>query len=218
MFSSRRRSSHSFDIWPGFVDALSALLMVIIFVLMTFVLSQMYLSYALNAREKTLAKQDGHIAELLRKLKTTQSEKATITTQLDAMKATLKQMEEKQESILYTLYQTSQKKDLALEQIATLKDDMQRLQALLKEEQGNLTQEKSLNTSLAEDVNKQTKLAKVLAEEIILLRKNHQDASDKLRSELEKTKAKAPLSQFRSEFLEALQKNSRQPFGCAYCR
>ena len=43
MFATRRRI-HNFDIWPGFVDALAAVLMVIIFVLMTFVVAQLYLT------------------------------------------------------------------------------------------------------------------------------------------------------------------------------
>ncbi|MEI8295572.1 MAG: peptidoglycan -binding protein [Alphaproteobacteria bacterium] len=206
MLSSRRRSQ-TFDIWPGFVDALSALLMVIIFVLMTFVLSQMYLSYALNAREKALEQQDTHISELLRKLKATQNEKTTTEAQLTAIKSTLQQMESKQESLMYTLHQTSQDKQNAVRQIATLKDDMQRLNEVLAAEQVNLNQEKLLSTSLMEDVNKQTKLSKTLEEEILTLKSNHSQALDKLRAEfLEKAKSSAPLSQFRSEFLASLQK------------
>ena len=39
----------SIDIWPGFVDALSQLLMVIIFILLVFTAGQFYLSAALSA-------------------------------------------------------------------------------------------------------------------------------------------------------------------------
>ncbi|MGL4371111.1 MAG: peptidoglycan-binding protein, partial [Alphaproteobacteria bacterium] len=35
-----RKNSIGFDIWPGFVDALSALLLVILFTLMVFILAQ----------------------------------------------------------------------------------------------------------------------------------------------------------------------------------
>lgn len=49
-----RRNSIGFDIWPGFVDALSALLLVILFTLMVFILAQFYLSDALQNREQSL--------------------------------------------------------------------------------------------------------------------------------------------------------------------
>lgn len=43
------------DIWPGYVDVLSTLLMVIIFTLMVFVIAQVFLSRALSGREQALA-------------------------------------------------------------------------------------------------------------------------------------------------------------------
>ncbi len=46
-----RRSRRTLDIWPGFVDALATLLMVIIFVLLVFVLAQFFLSNALSGSE-----------------------------------------------------------------------------------------------------------------------------------------------------------------------
>ncbi len=46
----------SIDIWPGFVDALSQLLMVIIFLLLVFTAGQFYLSAALSGREEALHK------------------------------------------------------------------------------------------------------------------------------------------------------------------
>ncbi len=42
------------DAWPGYVDALSTLLMVVIFVLLVFVLAQGFLSFALSGRSKEL--------------------------------------------------------------------------------------------------------------------------------------------------------------------
>ena len=51
MSLSGRRGAHRLDIWPGFVDALASLLMVLIFVLMVFVLAQFFLSEMLSGRE-----------------------------------------------------------------------------------------------------------------------------------------------------------------------
>src|SRR6516164_2699401 len=57
-----RRSS--IDIWPGFVDALSQLLMVIIFILLVFTAGQFYLGTALSGREQALQKLQHQVDEL----------------------------------------------------------------------------------------------------------------------------------------------------------
>ena len=59
-----RRSRQRADIWPGFVDALASLLMVIIFLLMVFVLAQFFLGEALSGRESALKKLDRDMFEL----------------------------------------------------------------------------------------------------------------------------------------------------------
>jgi chemotaxis protein MotB len=48
---TRRQRRSSIDIWPGFVDALSQLVMVIVFVLLVFTAGQFYLSDALTGRD-----------------------------------------------------------------------------------------------------------------------------------------------------------------------
>src|SRR5215470_1461152 len=53
-----------FEAWPGYVDVLSTLLMVIIFVLMVFVIAQFFLSSALTGRDKALDQLNRQIAEL----------------------------------------------------------------------------------------------------------------------------------------------------------
>ena len=61
--ASRRRGRH-IEAWPGYVDVLSTLLMVIVFVLMIFVVAQLYLSQALSGKDQTLSKLSKQIAEL----------------------------------------------------------------------------------------------------------------------------------------------------------
>ena len=60
----RRRGLDGADAWPGYVDALSTLLMVIIFVLLVFVLGQAFLSVALSGRNKALDQLTHQVAEL----------------------------------------------------------------------------------------------------------------------------------------------------------
>ena len=50
----KSRARQTTDIWPGFVDALATLLILIIFVLMVFVLGQFFLAHALSGRDAAL--------------------------------------------------------------------------------------------------------------------------------------------------------------------
>jgi chemotaxis protein MotB len=50
--------------WPGYVDALSTLLMVLVFVLLVFVLAQAFLSVALSGRDQALDRLGRQVAEL----------------------------------------------------------------------------------------------------------------------------------------------------------
>ncbi len=62
----RRRGggSEMMNPWPGYVDALSTLLMVIIFVLLVFVLAQAFLSVTLAGRNRQLASLSSQVAQL----------------------------------------------------------------------------------------------------------------------------------------------------------
>src|SRR5947208_15920524 len=61
---TRRSRRSSIDIWPGFVDALAQLLMVIIFVLLVFTAGQFLLSDALSGRDKALQQLQQQVSEL----------------------------------------------------------------------------------------------------------------------------------------------------------
>ncbi len=60
----RGRGGGGLNAWPGYVDALSTLLMVIIFVLLVFVLAQGFLSVALSSRDQALDRLNRQVTEL----------------------------------------------------------------------------------------------------------------------------------------------------------
>lgn len=68
MIGSRRRPRSTINVWPGYVDALSALLMLIIFMLLIYVVSQLYLSQTLSDRDSELARLNSQLAEISRLL------------------------------------------------------------------------------------------------------------------------------------------------------
>jgi chemotaxis protein MotB len=66
--SRRSRSNSTINIWPGFVDALTQLTMVIVFVLMVFTIGQFYLSGAVSNRDaaiKQLTQQLNNLTDML---------------------------------------------------------------------------------------------------------------------------------------------------------
>jgi chemotaxis protein MotB len=66
--SRRSRHANSINIWPGFVDALSQLVMVIVFVLLVFTIGQFYLNGAINTQDltiKDLTKKLNQLSEML---------------------------------------------------------------------------------------------------------------------------------------------------------
>ena len=84
---ARRRQG--LDIWPGFVDALATLLMVIIFVLMVFVLAQFYLGAALTGRDEALGRLNRQIAELTQMLSVERATSADLKLNLAQLAAEL---------------------------------------------------------------------------------------------------------------------------------
>lgn len=61
---ARRRRSTEANIWPGFVDGLSTLLLVLMFVLSIFVVAQFYLGSKLSIVKDELATKDSELARL----------------------------------------------------------------------------------------------------------------------------------------------------------
>ncbi len=60
----RRGGGEALNPWPGYVDSLSTLLMVIIFVLLVFVLAQAFLSVALSGKDRALDRLNRQMSEL----------------------------------------------------------------------------------------------------------------------------------------------------------
>ncbi len=64
MAARARRRSAGFDYWPGFVDALSTMLLTVIFLLSVFVLGQYFLAREVSGRDSALQRLNRQIEEL----------------------------------------------------------------------------------------------------------------------------------------------------------
>ena len=162
------RARRHLDIWPGYVDALATLLMVIIFLLMVFVLAQFYLSQALSGRDAALRTLQGQLAELADTLALERDESTKRANELSRLQATLQSTLTERDSLRAALDEantaraTGQTKlDANAAEIARLNADVAALQALKadlekeatalagksKEAEGALIEERKLSES-----------------------------------------------------------------------
>ena len=99
MRSPRRRHQQSVSVWPGYVDALSSLLMVVIFVLMIFTIVQLLLSDVITGQESQLATLHRQITELTRKLGIEQEKGAALTEQVSELSSLVSSLQTEREQL-----------------------------------------------------------------------------------------------------------------------
>ncbi len=108
--------------WPGFVDALASLLMVIIFVLMIFVLSQVFLSKKMTGQDEALVELRNNLLELGELLSLERETTIELTSQLSLLETKIVEVKKnlKNEKELATQFKeelTGQSNILSLNQI-----------------------------------------------------------------------------------------------------
>jgi chemotaxis protein MotB len=85
---SRRRAS-GVDYWPGFVDALSTLILGIVFMLSVFAIVQFFLSQEMTGKDTALSRLSARIAQLSELLSLEQTGKVSLEEQLAQLRASL---------------------------------------------------------------------------------------------------------------------------------
>ena len=199
MAARSRRNQHRTDIWPGFVDALATLLMVIIFLLMIFVIAQFFLSEALTGRDQALDRLRGQVTELADLLNLERKANATLRTdigqlsdelstsvsfrddqklQIQALRLRAETAENQAMSLKSNLasamksVETDQKIiNLQLSQIAALTDDIEKLTALREDLEVKVKASLTKLASKDETIITEKKLSKTARAEVALLNK-----------------------------------------------
>ncbi len=80
-----RRTARAVDIWPGFVDALATLILVIVFVLMVFTLFQFYLKDVISGRDQALAQLSSQLGDLADQLALEKKANADLNSRLGSL-------------------------------------------------------------------------------------------------------------------------------------
>jgi chemotaxis protein MotB len=94
-----RRSESGFNYWPGFVDALSTLVLSIVFLLSVFLVVQFFLSQEVTGKDKALEQLNAKIAELNDMLSLEKLGKINVEDQLSQVRAGLASAEGERDRI-----------------------------------------------------------------------------------------------------------------------
>ncbi len=115
-----RRRERGMDYWPGFVDALSTLLLAIMFLLSVFVLAQFLLSREITGKDEVLTRLNSQINELTQLLALERSNTQDAEDQLANLQASLSAAELERSRLEQLLSQGAGADAAADEQIGTL--------------------------------------------------------------------------------------------------
>ena len=157
-----RQRTHNSNHWPGFVDALATLLMVIIFLLMVFVIAQVYLGVALSSKDDALSSLQLRLDELGAVLANEKSNAAALRLERDQLQGERDSLMGEIAALAQSL--TESRSELN-DQTRALSEQEQKLaertvaiaglQALLEQRSGDLTAAESRITSLSAEVSEQ---------------------------------------------------------------
>src|SRR6202012_2443423 len=89
MALARSRRDGGMNYWPGFVDALSTLILSIIFLLTVFMVAQFFLSQEVAGKDTALARLNAQISRLSQLLSLEQTGKASLEDQVAQLRASL---------------------------------------------------------------------------------------------------------------------------------
>ena len=197
--AARRR--RGIDFWPGFVDALSALLMVLVFMLLIFTVGQFVLSDALSGRDKALAQLNAELAQLARTLSMEQEAKVAALGQVSELSASLAQTSGERDALRLSLDDTTaeltrsqaqNEEDQA--QIARLSTDISALAELKRQLEAEIATRLAELEGEREKLVVQTELSAQSAAQVELL--NRQMAA--LREQLDEITAALALQRAQS--------------------
>ncbi|MCB1761140.1 MAG: peptidoglycan -binding protein [Gammaproteobacteria bacterium] len=149
MLASRRRSRNAIDVWPGYVDALSALLMLVIFTLLIFTLAQVFLTETLSTRDRELADLNSRLMEISALLDLEQEKSSTLDEKVKSISDEYSSSLEKQfelfgevERLNQVVAADKETIDLQLRTLASLQQDitaLRELRARLEKQVGDLS-------------------------------------------------------------------------------
>ena len=143
---SRRVNQQGADYWPGFVDAMATLLLVIIFLLSMFVVAQFFLSQEISGRDTVLNRLNAQIAELTELLALERAGNRDLQSSIATLELSLAAITGERDALNAAAENSELQGLSANEQIVSLKDALQDEKAVSRRA---LSQVEILNQQLA---------------------------------------------------------------------
>jgi chemotaxis protein MotB len=134
----RQRFTRGSEIWPGFVDVLSTLLLVIIFLLVVFMLAQFFLQRALSGRDDALAQLTQQVAELTEMLSLERQANADLRLSIAQLSSELQGSTTERDELLLTAESLRRDIDALKRLRAELEAQVSQMAAVLEESEGEL--------------------------------------------------------------------------------
>ena len=141
-----RHSRTSVNIWPGFVDALAALLIIVIFLLMVFVISQFYLQNTLSGRERALDLLNQRVSELAEMLSLERQANADLNLSIEQLSTQLQSSLGKKDKMEATIGELTSALRKSEQSVASLKSDLESAGQRLTSLQERLIREQRSNS------------------------------------------------------------------------
>ena len=117
------------DFWPGFVDALASLLMVMVFVILVFVIGQFVLADAVSGRDRALAQLNAELAALAQTLSLEKSARERADVMVGELSASLTASEREREALSSELLASRDELHAAQDEAKTQREEAARLSA-----------------------------------------------------------------------------------------
>src|SRR6202012_5405352 len=128
----RGRRSRHVEVWPGYVDVLSNLLMVIVFVLMIFVIGQLFLSQILTGKDEALAKLNKQLSELADMLALEQTNSAQLKSQVKQLSSELTKSTAERDDLHNQVLALTTDRDKLQQQLSITQDQAKQLEDAYK--------------------------------------------------------------------------------------
>ena len=116
-----RTQRNPLEAWPGYVDVLSTLLIVIVFLLAVFVVAQFFLSQILSVRTEELKQLGIKVGQLAEELSLEKKSNEQLTVNVTQLSASLKEAESARDTLMLKLNTANQRAETA--EAATKKAD-----------------------------------------------------------------------------------------------
>ena len=175
-----RRSAYTIDPWAGWVDALSTLLIVFIFLLVVFSLAQISLTQILSGRNEALAELQSQVDELADLLALDRQANANLRLNVAQLSSELQRSVATRDDLSAQLSAAITARETAVEELARARDDLAERAQEVASTEADLTLKLSEIESLRRDIAALEDLRRQLESEVTKLAVGLEDSKDQL--------------------------------------